>query len=120
MQATKQNISISAKQLFIDFIEDFLQIKFVGFQKGFGIRPDMILFSGTCGSTLAVPVGTLHEPRERARQIVREKLKANAAAFNQAIDEESVQALDRFFISHSVRAVRETNIGRAIAEREAA
>jgi len=118
--ASVDSSSPSEKQLFVDFIEDFLQIKFVGFQKGFGIRPDMILFCGTCGSTLAVPVNTLHEPRERARQVVREKLEANAAAFNEAIDAESVAAIDRFFGAHSAKAIRKTNIGRAIAEREEA
>ena len=118
--ATENVTSISARQLFVDFVEDFLQIKFVGFQKGFGLRPDVIVFRGVCGSTLAIPTSTLQEPRERARQIVQDKLAENAAAFNQAIDSESVQALDRFFVAHSLKAVRETNIGRAIAAREAA
>jgi len=117
---TEQNSSISARQLFVDFVEDFLQIKFVGFQKGFGVRPDMILFRGVCGSTLAVPTNTLHEPRERARRIVQEKLTENAAEFDQAIDAESVQAIDRFFTTHSLKAVRLTNIGKAVAALEAA
>jgi len=117
---TEQNSSISARQLFVNFLEDFLQIKFVGFQKGFGIRPDTILFRGVCGSTLAVPTSTLREPRKRARQLVQEKLTENAAAFNQAIDTESVQAIDRFFMANSLKAVRETNVGKAIAAREAA
>jgi hypothetical protein len=117
---TEQNSSISARQLFTDFMEDFLQIKFVGFQRGFGIRPDMILFRGVCGSMLAIPTSTLHEPRERARQIVQEKLTANAAAFDQAIDSESVQAIDRFFTAHSLKAVRKTNVGKVVAALEAA
>jgi hypothetical protein len=109
---TEQNSSISARQLFVDFVEDFLQIKFVGFQKGFGIRPDKILFRGVCGSTLAIPTTTLREPRERARQIVQEKLTENAAAFNRAID--------RFFAAHSLKAVRKTNVGKVVAALEAA
>jgi hypothetical protein len=117
---TEQNSSISARQLFVEFIEQFLQIKFVGFQKGFGIRPDTILFRGVCGSTLAVPTSTLREPRERARQMVQEKLTENAAAFNQAIDAESVQAIDRFFAAHSLKAVRKTNVGKVVAALEAA
>ena len=117
---TEQNSSISARQLFVDFVEDFLQIKFVGFQKGFGIRPDKILFRGVCGSTLAIPTITLREPRERARQVVQEKLTENATAFNQAIDTESVQAINRFFAAHSLKAVRKTNVGNAVAAREAA
>src|ERR1700739_635090 len=108
---TEQNSSISARQLFVDFVEDFLQIKFVGFQKGFGVRPDMILFRGVCGATLAVPTNTLHEARERARRVGQEKLTENAAEFDQAIDAESVQAIDRFFTTHSLKAVRLTNIG---------
>jgi hypothetical protein len=116
--ATK-NDSSPARQLFVDFLEDFLQISFVGFQSGFDMQPDLILFEGPCGSTLAVPASVMHEPRETARRIIQEKIAASDAAFNRALDVEMLEAVDRYWnaSSRSVRAVNQTNIGREIANR---
>jgi len=120
VQATKQDSSISAKQLFAEFLEDHLGIEFQGFQSVFGHGNDLILFAGTCASTLAVPITTMFESRERAREIVRQKIAASRDAFNQAIDGESLEALDRFWRANSSKALSQTNIGREIARREAA
>ena len=124
MQATKQDSSISARQLFVEFLEKHLGIEFQGFQSAFGHGNDLILFAGPCASTLAVPITTMFEPRERAREIVQQKIAASRDAFNQAVDAESLEAVDRFWLANSpaMRAVRETHIGRELArsEREAA
>ena len=120
MQEPRQQ-SNSAQQLFVDFLEDFLQISFVGFQSGFGIQPDLILFTGPCGSTLAVPASIMHEPREKAREIIKAKVAASEAAFNRALDAESLKAVDRYWraSSRAARAVNETQIGKAINRRAA-
>jgi hypothetical protein len=120
MQATKQNSSISAKQLFAEFLEDHLGIKFQGFQSAFGHGNDFILFAGPYASTLAVPTTLMFEPRERAREIVQQKIAASRDAFNQAVDQESLEAVDRFWRANNSKALSQTNIGREIAKREAA
>jgi hypothetical protein len=120
MQATKQNSSISAKQLFVEFLEDHLGIEFQGFQSAFGHGNDLILFAGPYASTLAVPIISMFEPRERAQQLVQQKISASRDAFNRAIDTESLEAVDRFWRANTGKAVSETNIGRELAKREAA
>ena len=120
MQATKQDSSISAKQLFVEFLQDHLGIEFQGFQSAFAHGSDLILFSGPHGSTLAVPTTLVFEPRERAREIVRQKIAASRDAFNEAVDAESLEAVDRFWRTNSSKALSQTNIGREIARREAA
>lgn len=63
-----------ARRLFVDFIERYLQIEFQGFQSGFEVRPDLILFAGPHRSTLAVPTTILLESsREDALEMVRQK-----------------------------------------------
>jgi len=116
MQATQKDST--ARQLLVNFLEDFLQISFVGFQSGFGIQPDLILFAGACGSTLAVPSSVMHEPREKAREIIEAKVAASEAAFNRALDVESLEAIDRYWKASSrSQAVEQTSIGREIAKR---
>jgi len=70
------------KRLLFHFVEDFLQIELFGFQSGFGVCPDSLLFVGPHGSTLAVPVDILLEPREIALQFVQEKIRKSAEAFS--------------------------------------
>jgi len=65
------------KRLLFHFIEEFLQIELVGLQSGFGVRPDSLLFVGPHGSTLAVPIDTLLEPREIALAIIRSKVESS-------------------------------------------
>jgi len=69
----EQENSNPGRQLFIDFLEDFLQISFIGFS------PDrtLILFRGPNGSELSVPASTMYEPREQARQVIRAKIAAS-------------------------------------------
>jgi hypothetical protein len=69
------------KRLLFHFIEELLQIKLLGLQSGFSIRPDSILFIGPHGSTLAVDINILLEPMEIARTIVRSKIEASLKAF---------------------------------------
>ena len=61
----------------------------------------------------------MHEPRERAREIIQEKIAASEAALNLALDAEMLEAVDRYWnaSSRSVRAVNETHIGRQLAKR---
>jgi hypothetical protein len=77
---------LDARQLFINFIEDFLEVSFQGFQPGYGSVPDLLLFRGCSfsseepilkghASALAVPVSVLLEPREKALEIVRAKMR---------------------------------------------
>ncbi|SRR5216684_800003 len=70
------------KRLLFRFVEDFLQIELFGFQSGFGFQPDSLLFLGPHGSTLALPVDVLLEPREIALQLVQEKIRKSAEAFS--------------------------------------
>jgi len=69
------------KRLLFHFIEEFLQLELVGLQSGFGIRPDSLLFVGPHGSTLAVPVDTLLEPRQVALEIIRSKVASSNKQF---------------------------------------
>jgi hypothetical protein len=82
------------RQLFVAFLESFLNIKFQGLQSGFGVRPDSILFEGPSlvsdnpvlngkPTTLAVPVGVMLLPREMALGVVEAKrLAANSLLAN--------------------------------------
>ncbi len=78
----------SAKQLFIQFLETYLDIEglFVGFQSTFGRGADLILFrSPKTGSTLAVECTVmLNARRENALEIVRQKINANETQFAEA------------------------------------
>ena len=121
MQATKQNSS-PARQLFVNFLEDYLQISFIGFQEGPNVRSDLILFRGPLGSTLAVPASAMHEPRDAARRIIQDKIAASDAALNSALDAETLEAVSGYWNTHSRsgRAVSQTSIGREIAKRQEA
>jgi hypothetical protein len=69
-------------QLFIAFLEAYLQIHFQGFQSGFGFRSDLILFRcPISGSTLAVPTDTMLLPEHMAREVIKSKLEESAKAF---------------------------------------
>jgi hypothetical protein len=116
MQARNQSTSISAKQLFVEFLQDHLGIEFQGFQSAFGHGNDLILFSGPYGSTLTVPITTMFEPRERAREIVQQKIAASRDTFNRAIDGESLEALNRFWRTNTLKAVNKTRIGRELSK----
>jgi hypothetical protein len=120
MQARNQSTSISARQLFVEFLEDHLGIEFQGFKSAFGHGNDLILFAGPYCSTLSVPITAMFEPRELAREIVQTKIAASRDAFNRAVDEESLEAIDRFWRANSAKTLGQTNIGREIARREAA
>src|SRR6266478_4642522 len=69
------------KRLLFHFIEEFLQIELVGLQSNFGVRPDSLLFVGPHGSTLAVPIDTLLEPREIALEIICSKIESSHKQF---------------------------------------
>lgn len=43
-----------------------------------------------------------------------------ATTASEVLDAESVQAINRFFRASNLKAVRETNIGKALAKRDAA
>ncbi len=69
-----------AKQVLIHFLEDYLEIRglFVGFQSRFGRGSDLILFrSPSTGSTLAIECDVMLERRDRALEIIQEKIAAN-------------------------------------------
>jgi len=110
------------RQLFVNFLEDFLQVSFIGFQEGPNVRFDLILFRGPLGSTLAVPATVMHEPRDAARRIIQQKIAAWDAAFNSALDAETLEAVSGYWNTHSRsgRAVSQTSIGREIAKRQEA
>jgi hypothetical protein len=116
--ATQENTSVSAgQQFFTALLENLLEVPIIGFQQGFGIRPDMILFSGPFGATCAIPRNTIYEPREQAREVVRVKIEASKRAFNDALDSEDIDAVNRFWATNTERAVRETNIGQELLKR---
>lgn len=74
------------RRLLSEFIESFLsdtdRISFIGFQSGFQIRPDMLLFRvEEYRSTLSLPVSILMEPREIAVEIVQRKLAESRRMF---------------------------------------
>jgi hypothetical protein len=116
--ATKQDSS-PARQLFVEFLQDHLGIEFVGFQRAFGHGSDLILFRGPLGSTLSVPTDTMHEPREKAQEIVRAKIAASEVAFRSAVDDELAEVCRRYWVatSRAARLVSETHIGRELAKR---
>ena len=119
--ATQQNTSVSAgEQFFTALLENLLEVPIVGFQQGFGIRPDMILFSGPFGATCAIPRNTIYEPREQAREVVRARIEASKRAFSDVLDSEDIDTVNRFWAANTERAVRETNIGREIEKGRAA
>jgi hypothetical protein len=116
----------AGKQLFVDFLQDHLGIEFQGFQSAYGTGDDLLLFAGPRGSTLAVPTSIMHEPREAARRIVQEKIAASEQAFQNRSendsDDELAECCRRWWqaTSRTARAVRESTIGQAIANRGAA
>ena len=63
------------KELLLEFISKFLEVHIIGFQSGFGVRSDLILFFGPTGSTLAVPTSTMLLPREEALQVIQERVR---------------------------------------------
>jgi hypothetical protein len=70
------------RRLFLDFLNKFLQVEIYGFQSGFGVKSDLILFRHpTTGCTLAVPTSTMLLPVEQARRLVQNKITASSAAF---------------------------------------
>jgi len=69
------------KKLVFAFIEAYLRIDLFGLQSGFGVRPDCLLFIGPRGSTLALPVSILLEPRDIALEIVQTKIREVTEAF---------------------------------------
>jgi hypothetical protein len=69
-------------RLFIAIVEEFLGgIHVIGYQNGFGVIKDQILFQGEHGSTLAVPLDTLLEPRDIALEIIRSKVASSHRQF---------------------------------------
>jgi len=85
MSRQQQVIIETGYTLFIHFLEEYLNIKFAGFQSGFGIRPDMILFHAPSGSTLVVNTDVMLQPREAARAIIQNKIVACEAAFQKGV-----------------------------------
>jgi hypothetical protein len=76
-----QSVPPAAKQLFEDFLEQFLEIEFIGFQSGFGLRDDLILFYGPHGSSLSVPTKVMLLNRDEAVEQIRQKVLASEKAF---------------------------------------
>lgn len=82
--SSQQTFKGNGYNLFVSYIEAFLGsgVTFRGFQSGFGLRPDLILFDHPDSkTTLAVPVDTLHLPQELARQRIHNKIAASLKAF---------------------------------------
>jgi hypothetical protein len=86
MLSSQRAQQLHPRRLFISFVENFLEIKFQGFQPGYGPVPDLLLFRGCPSdsanpllqghtSTLAVPVSVLLEPRQKALEIVQAKIR---------------------------------------------
>jgi hypothetical protein len=81
----------SGREMFIQFLESYLNIQFHGFQPGFGPIPDQILFAGPVvqmpgalqgkATTLSVPVSIMLLPQEQALAIIQGKREASARAF---------------------------------------
>jgi hypothetical protein len=97
--ASAKHYDSPAKKLFVDFLEQYLGIEFQGFQAGFasskGATPDLILFRGSRGSTLAVPVAVMLEGnRETALEIIRAKKSAAEKSFRVSALEEDAGASD--------------------------
>jgi hypothetical protein len=49
--------------------------------------------------------------------VVRVKIEASKRAFNDALDSEDIDAVNRFWATNTERAVRETNIGQELLKR---
>jgi len=82
-----------AKQLFVDFLERYLEISFIGFQSGYTstkrTTPDLLLFRGPIGSTLAVPISIMLEGnRETALGLIRQKIREAEEKFRTPVLEE--------------------------------
>jgi broad-specificity NMP kinase len=58
---------------------------------------------------------TQFEPRERARKIVPQKIAANLDAFNQAVDAESLEAVDRFWRTNTTDRTKHRTFCRTIS-----
>lgn len=82
--------------MFVSFLESYLQIEFQGFQSGYGVIPDQILFAGPAISepghplhgkvtTLSIPTTVMLFPQEQALQLIAEKKRTAAKAFGQQI-----------------------------------
>jgi hypothetical protein len=112
--AANDSTSTSAKQFFRELVSAFLGVRVTG------LRGDSILFDGPLGVVLTVPKATLSEGREAAQRAVQYRLSASREALDRVLDAEDVAAVDRFWRAHSIKAVRETNVERAVVEREAA
>ena len=81
MQASS-NVPQSAHRLFIAFLEQYLEIEFVGFQSCFGHGSDLILFrSPRTGTTLAVSCEVMLQPRPVALAIVQSKISESDCKF---------------------------------------
>jgi hypothetical protein len=74
-----------AKRFFIDLLERDLGIVFQGFQPGYAGKnrttPDLLLFMGPHGSTLAVPLDSIFNDRETALEIIQAKKIAAEKSF---------------------------------------
>ena len=111
---TDNSSSTAAKQWFAALVSNYLGVRVSG------IRRDSILFDGPLGVVLTVPRAALFEGQEKARRAVQHRLSASREALDRVLDAGDLEAVDRFWKANSLKAVRETNIGRAISEREAA
>lgn len=80
-----------ARLAFVHFLEQFLEVKFKGFQSGGGLTPDYILYDGPAldepgnllhgqPSTLAVPTTVMLLPQEQARIEVKRRWAASYRA----------------------------------------
>jgi len=86
--ATANHSSVSsldksaAQQLLHDFIAAHLGVEFLGFQSGFGLTSDLILFRHPrTRSTLAVPTSVLLQSRELAQETVASKIAASERSY---------------------------------------
>jgi hypothetical protein len=86
----------TGKALFVAFLESYLGIEFSGFQSGFGILPDQILFAGVAldspghplhgkTTTLSVSTEVMLLPQEQALAIIEDKKRAAAKSFEKQI-----------------------------------
>src|SRR5262245_59215373 len=98
----------STKQFFGELVSAYLGVRVTA------VRGDSILFDGPLGMVLAVPRTALFEGQEKARRIVQHRLAASREALDRVLDAGDLAAVDRFWRAHSLKGVRETNIGREI------
>lgn len=85
---------MSHRTVFHDFVEDFCGLErgsFLGLQAsyGFNTEGDLLLFNTKNRNTIAVPVSTLLEPQEVARQIIQQKIAASQQAWKKASEQSS-------------------------------